>query len=152
MASNVEQVRGLVAPLAHDAGVELVDVAIRGAGPKQKLRVVVDRKGGIEVDQLTAISRQMSELLDVADPIAGKFTLEVTSPGVDWPLTTQSDFDRVEGRAVLVHRTPDPNQVPDQVRGKVRSTDERGVTLETDKGPVHIPYDEITKANQTLPW
>ena len=152
MASHVEQVRGLVAPLAAEAGVDLVDVSIRGAGPKQKVRIVVDRKGGIEVDQLTAVSRQVSELLDVADPIPGKFTLEVTSPGVDWPLTTRDDFERVQGRGILIHRVSASTDPPEEVRGTVSASDADGVTLDTEDGSLHVPYDQIVKANQTLPW
>jgi len=152
MADDIEEIRGLVAPVADSAGVDLVDVSIKGAGPKQKVRIVVDRKGGIEMDQLTAVSRQVSELLDVADPIAGRFTLEVTSPGVDWPLKRQADFDRVEGRDVLIHRSAESDRAPQQVRGKVTGTDERGVLLQTKQGSTHVPYDEIAKANQTLPW
>ena len=152
MTSHVEQVRGLVAPLAAEVGVDLVDVSIRGAGPKQKVRVVIDRKGGIEVDHLTQLSRQLSDLMDVTDPIPGRFTLEVTSPGVDWPLEGRDAFDRVEGREVLIHRADESGRNPGQIRGKVIAADEDGVLLETEQGTVHVPYDEIVGANQTLPW
>jgi ribosome maturation factor RimP len=156
--SDVETtVRALAQPLADAAGVDLVAVQMKGSGSRRLLRVVVGRKGGVDLEQCQRLSKQLSARLDDTDPIPDGYALEVTSPGVDWPLADASDFDRVEGREVLVHR--DTAAAPEQVRGTVVSAGPDGVTLRVPgakKGApareVHIPYGEIVKARQSLPW
>ena len=133
----------------HD--VDVVAVELKGTGSRQLLRVVVDRKGGISVDTCHRISRELSRQLDAADPIGGRYTLEVTSPGVDWPLTDQRAFDRVEGRPVLVHRRAGDDRV-EQVRGRVVAADPTAVRIDDGTDVVTIAYDEIVKAAQALPW
>jgi ribosome maturation factor RimP len=158
--SDVETtVRALAQPLADAAGVDLVAVQMKGSGSRRLLRVVVGRKGGVDLEQCQHLSKQLSAQLDDADPIPDGYALEVTSPGVDWPLTDVADFDRVEGREVLVHRGTAAAAAPEQVRGTVVSADPDGVTLRVPgakKGApareVNIPYGEIVKARQSLPW
>jgi ribosome maturation factor RimP len=157
--SDVETtVRALAEPLAEAAGVDLVAVQMKGSGSRQLLRVVVGRKGGVDLQQCQQLSKQLSAQLDDADPIPQGYALEVTSPGVDWPLTGASDFDRVEGREVLVHRDTGTG-APEQVRGTVVAAEPEAVALQVPgakKGAptreVRIPYGEIVKARQSLPW
>lgn len=151
-ADAAEQV---VRDLAHDeavsAGVELLDVQLKGAGGRRLVRVVIDRKGGVTLGTCQALSRGLSARLDAADPIGGRYSLEVTSPGTDWPLTDQRAFDRVEGREVLVHRRGSDGRV-DQLRGRVSHADTDAVELVTSDRRITIPYRVIVKASQVLPW
>jgi ribosome maturation factor RimP len=128
-----------------------VDVQVKGAGSRMLVRVVIDRKGGISIAACERLSQQLSAALDVANPIEGRYVLEVTSPGVNYPLTDQAAFDRVEGRLVLIHRRAPDGRV-EQVRGTVTAAEDDAVCLDTDSEVVRVPYGEIVKATQALPW
>lgn len=141
-------VRDLADAAAQRHDVDVLDVEVKGQGARQLVRVVVDRKGGVSVGACQQLSRDLSSALDERDPIGGRYTLEVTSPGTDWPLTDQRSFDRVEGRAVLIHRRSAGDHV-EQVRGTVVSADADAVVL--DDG-TSVAYREIVKAAQALPW
>ena len=151
MADLGTSVRRLAEPLAAQAGVDLLDVDVRGHGPQRLVRVVIDRKGGVGVDACQQLSRRLSDALDEADPIDDRYALEVTSPGTDRPLEGQEGFERVEGREVLVHRDAGEGRVL-QVRGTVVSADGDGVVLAVGDADERVPYSEIVKATQALPW
>lgn len=151
MADLEGRIRQLAEPLSRDAGVELVDVDVRGTGPRQLVRVIVDRKGGVSIDDCQQLSRQLSEVLDAEDPIEHRYSLEVTSPGTDHPLTDQTAFDRVQGRSVLVQHDAGDGRVL-QTRGTVTVAGEQSVTIDVDGSDVDIAYADIVKATQALPW
>lgn len=90
----------LVVPLLQRRGVELVELALSGGGGRQLVRVFVDRTDGITVDECAAISREIADVFDTRDPIAGTYVLEVSSPGLTRPLKTDRDFERVVGKAL----------------------------------------------------
>ena len=143
-------IRELAAPLAERAEVDLVAVDVRGTGPRQLVRVMVDRKGGVTIDECRDLSSALSEALDAADPIPQRYALEVTSPGVDHPLEGQRAFDRVEGRAVRIHCRRDG--APAELRGTVTAAEPDAVVIEVEGRTERVPYDTIDKAVQTLPW
>lgn len=153
MSDTTARVRALAEPLATAAGLDLVAVEVKGSGSRTLLRVKVDRKGGVDLAACQALSRDLSARLDAEDPIAGRYTLEVTSPGVDHPLTDQRAFDRVEGRAVLVHRRsgPEPDRLQ-QIRGTVVAAEADAVVLDVDGEEVRVAYADVAKATQALPW
>jgi ribosome maturation factor RimP len=146
-----QTVREHAAPLAAAADLDLVDVQVRGEGARRLVRVIVDRKGGVDLERCTAVSRGLSASLDAADALETGYTLEVTSPGVDAPLTDRRAFERVEGRAVLIHRTG-ADGVPAQLRGTVAAAEADAVVLDVGGARLRVPYAEIAKATQTLPW
>jgi ribosome maturation factor RimP len=139
------------APLAAAADLDLVEVAVKGEGPALLVRVVVDRKGGADLDQCTALSRALGQRLDALRELDGGYRLEVTTPGVDYPLRDQRAFDRVEGRSVLILRRGADDRLA-QVRGTVRSAEADAVVLDVGGAPVRVAYEEIAKATQSLPW
>jgi ribosome maturation factor RimP len=128
----------------------LVDVQVKGSGSRTLVRVVVDRKGGIDLASCQQLARELSAVLDAADPLDSRYVLEVTSPGVDHPLADRDAFDRVEGRAVLVHRHVEG--VVTQLRGSVMAAEPDAVVLDVQGEPIRVPYREIVKATQALPW
>jgi ribosome maturation factor RimP len=137
---------------ARGEDVDLLAVELKGQGSRQIVRVVVDRRGGVDIDVCQRISQRLSRQLDAADPIGGRYTLEVTSPGVDWPLEDRAAFGRVEGRDVLIHRRRDDGAV-EQVRGRVVHAGEDAVELDSgNNDAVSVAYDDIVKAAQALPW
>jgi ribosome maturation factor RimP len=144
-------VRALAAPLLEEEGLDLVEVEVRGGEGSRLVRVVVDRKGGVPIGAIQEVAGRLSAMLDERDPVEGRYSLEVTSPGVDFPLSGQRDFDRVEGRAVLVHHDTGDGTVA-QTRGTVLAAEQDVVVLDVDGSEVRIPYDVMVKASQTLPW
>jgi ribosome maturation factor RimP len=145
-------IRDMAQREARDEDVDVLAVELKGQGSRQIVRVVVDRKGGVSIDVCQRISQRLSRRLDAADPIGGRYTLEVTSPGVDWPLEDRAAFNRVEGRDVLIHRRRDDGAV-EQVRGRVVNAGDDAVELDSgNNGAVAVAYDDIVKAAQALPW
>jgi ribosome maturation factor RimP len=138
----------LAEPIALDAGLELVDVEHRREGRGAVLRLFIDKPGGVSLDDLTAVSRQVSAVLDVhEDAVPGAYTLEVSSPGINRPLTRPAHFQRFVGKRVHV-RTRDPLGGRSSFRGTLSSADERGVVVRSDDGEDHpIAFDAIARAN-----
>ena len=151
MADTATLVREQAQPLAEGAGLDLVDVQVKGSGPRMLVRVIVDRKGGVDLATCQKLSRDLSQRLDEADPIENRYSLEVTSPGIDWPLRTQRDFDRIEGRAVRIRRDTGDGAIA-EVTGTVAAAETDAVVVDDKGGSVRVPYDEIASAKQTLPW
>lgn len=151
MGGHSEVVRALAEPLVLENDLDLVDVQVKGSGPRRLVRVIVDRKGGVDLGTCQRLSQRLSSRLDEVDPMDDRYALEVTSPGVDHPLADRRAFDRVEGRDVLVHRDAGDGRVL-QVRGRVAGTDDEAVVLDADGESVRVRYDEIVKATQSLPW
>jgi ribosome maturation factor RimP len=147
----VDLVRAHAEPLAIRADLDLVEVQVRGEGPRRVVKVIVDRKGGVDVERCTAVSRQLSDRLDDVDELEAGYVLEVTSPGIDHPLSDQRAFDRVEGRPVLVHRRGEDGRI-DQIRGTVKAAEADAVVLDVNSEAVRVPYADIAKATQSLPW
>jgi ribosome maturation factor RimP len=139
----------LLEPEVEALGCELVELEFhphRGGG---LLRLYIDRTGGtadgVTVEDCEAVSRRVRATLDVADPIAGDYTLEVSSPGFDRPLRTRAHFERFTGERVKVE-----SHVPRAGRrrwtGKLVRVGEAGVTLEVDGQPVELALNEIKTA------
>ncbi|HUH07814.1 MAG TPA: ribosome maturation factor RimP [Egibacteraceae bacterium] len=151
MSDATAWLRPLVDPLAADLGVDVVEAQIRGAGPRQVLRICIDRKGGVDLTTCQELSRRVSARLDESDPLPSRYELVVTSPGTDRPLTDQGDFDRVVGRQVRVQREQ-PDGGSRHVTGTVTAAEDEVVVLEVGGDDVRVPYREIVKATQALPW
>jgi ribosome maturation factor RimP len=91
----------LAEPVVLDRGAELVDVEVSGSGT-YNVRLLVYREAGVDVSLCEEVSREVSDLFDVEDPIPGRYRLEVTSPGLDRPLRSDGDFRRATGRLLKV--------------------------------------------------
>ncbi|CAB4738214.1 unannotated protein [freshwater metagenome] len=105
VASANVLLEGIRSALA-ETGVDVEDVHVQQAGRREIVRVIVDRDGGVDLDRVAEVSRRISELFDtppLADEFVGTFVLEVTSPGVDRPLTEQKHWRRAVKRNVEVH-------------------------------------------------
>lgn len=96
------RILALLQPIADEIGVDVLKVSVGGSGRSQILRVVIDKRGGVDSDALERISRGLALQLDAEDPIAGRYRLEVTSPGLDWELETPDDFSRYQGEWIKV--------------------------------------------------
>jgi ribosome maturation factor RimP len=147
-----ERISSLVAPSLDAMGYELVRVALMGR-LDQTLQIMAERRdrASMTVDDCADISRAVSALLDVEDPIAGKYTLEVSSPGIDRPLTRSTDYERFAGFEAKVE-TIRPVEGRKRFRGKILGlTAEHQVRLVVDTGEeLSIPLADIQRAKLVL--
>lgn len=135
------RVRAALVPAVEAAGYDLEDVVVRQAGRRRLVQVVVDRDGGITLDDVAAASRACSEVLDEVDVVEGEYVLEVTSPGTDRPLTQPRHWRRNTGRLVearLAEGAP--------VVGRVVEARDDEVVLDVDGEQRTLPYSAITRA------
>lgn len=136
------RVRAVIEPALAGGGFDVEDVAVRAAGSRQLVQVVVDRDGGITLDDVAEATRTISAALDEHDPIAGAYVLEVTSPGVDRPLTLPRHWRRNVGRIVDV-KTRDGGHV----LGRVQSADDEAAELLVQQDEqVRVAYADVAKA------
>ena len=129
-----DRIADVIHPVIAAAGMDLESVRVSAAGRRRLLRVVVDSDEGVSLDDAAAISRQLSAVLDAA-PVMGDFpyTLEVSSPGVDRPLTDPRHWRRAVGRLVQVTVTDAGNVgVSGSASGRVVAADADGVTLDVE--------------------
>lgn len=144
--AQVQQVVALLEPAVQATGVDLEDVEIRTVGRRIVVRVLVDSETGVSLDQVAAASTAVSEALDTDDPFGDEpYTLEVSSPGVERPLTLPRHWRRSIGRLVAVTTTQH-----EQVMGRITSVSDTEVELEIDvKGRTSrrtVALADITKA------
>lgn len=131
----------LSGPLAAQ-GLDVEAIELTPAGRRRLLRVAVDKDGGVTMDDVADATRAVSQLLDESDVLGeSPYTLEVTSPGTDRPLTLPRHWRRNQSRLVKV-TTKDGKTVT----GRVLTSDEQGATLDVDGRQRVVPYDEVSKA------
>jgi ribosome maturation factor RimP len=145
-------VQELVEPVLAAEGVELVDVSFSGG----TLQLFVDRPGGIDLDAISALSTRVSRLLDDHDPIPGRYTLEVSSPGVERPLRRPDHFRRFLGSLVSVKTRPDVEGERRQ-QGRLQEADDEGIVVVAVDGPHEgvprrLAYGEIDRARTVFEW
>ena len=145
-----KRVETIIAPTLQDMGFDLVRVRISGA-QRRTLQIMAERldDGTMTVEDCAAISRAVSTLLDVEDPIKGSYTLEVSSPGLDRPLTKPQDYTRFAGlEAKIELREPMDGQR--RFRGRIAGLADDQVQLDTEDTRVAIPYADIERAKLIL--
>ncbi|TDC59209.1 ribosome maturation factor RimP [Micromonospora sp. KC207] len=150
LAARRARLHAVIEPVVNAAGYDLEDVSVSRAGRRHVVRVIVDADGGINLDAVADVSRAVSAALDAAeeaggDILAGEYQLEVSSPGVDRPLTLPRHWRRNVGRLVKVTaRAGDRQPTGDrQVTGRVVEADDERVVLETDSGRVEFSHAEL---------
>ena len=151
----LNHVRELIAPIASDLGLDLYDVEQRGGVLRVALDTPPGTDGGVTLETLALASRLVSRELDHHDPIPGRYTLEVTSPGVERALRTPDHFRREVGKVVAI-RLSDVGHDDRRVTGTLVAADDTTATLQVDgpDGPAEraIPYFQIDRARTVFEW
>ncbi len=130
-------------------GFELVSVDFKKGGGNGLVRVLVDRPGGgISLNDLDGLSRIISDLLDVYDPVGGRYTLEVSSPGINRPLVKLSHFQKFQGQRVKI-RTHSAREGQKAFMGVLKEVAPEGIELEDEisRKPQRFSFEEIKEAN-----
>jgi ribosome maturation factor RimP len=142
------KIRQLVEPVLVEMGLELVELQLRTEQVGLVLRLVLYKEGGTSLDDCSRASRTISHLLEVEDPIAKAYHLEVSSPGLDRPLTTVRDFARNIGQQVEVqYRVGETTR---SVIGSIAGFNEIMVTITVDGTPEQIALIDIVKAKLVI--
>lgn len=146
MAERDTQLRDLIEPVVTALGFELWGVEYHTGIKQTLLRVYIESPNGIDVDDCAKVSRQLSSVFDVEDPIAGEYNLEVSSPGMDRPLYTQKQFEMYVGQNVKVKlRTAFEGRK--NFSGQLTGVEGDDVVVAIDKEEYLLPLDLIDKAN-----
>jgi ribosome maturation factor RimP len=147
-------VQELAERAASGHGVEVLELKLRGQGRGRILSVMLDADEPVEADVVEQVSKDLSRALDQADPLAGSYTLEVTTPGLGRPLHSARDFRRQRGHEVSIVRGGGDagGDTTTSVRGVVVAADDEEVTLDVDGSQVRVPLSDVVRGKVVLPW
>jgi ribosome maturation factor RimP len=135
----------LFEPVVKGMGYDLIEIE-HFPNPKHGvLRLYIDKEGGVNVDDCSTVSRQVSALIDVEDPVSGQFNLEISSPGADRPLRRLVDFQRFIGSLVKL-KTVMPLEGQRNFKGRLLEASEETLVIETDDEEISLPMSTIDKA------
>lgn len=143
-----DRTRESIAPAMAELGVELVDVEHLGA----TLRVTIDRPGGIDLELISRATRRVSQLLDEIDPLASRYTLEVSSPGLERALRVPAHFVRAVGSTISVKTNPGV-EGERRLTGLLRAADDDAIQIVAEADTVRtIRYEDIERARTVFEW
>jgi ribosome maturation factor RimP len=141
----VTTLRDHLASIIEAIGYEFVGCELHRQGRSSLLRIYIDQEKGITVDDCSKVSRQVSAMLDVEDPIQGRYTLEVSSPGIDRPLFEIKHFEKFVGNNVKM-RLSSPMNNRRNLEGKILRIDGAVIHILVDTEEMAVPFSEIEKA------
>jgi len=150
-----QKITALLMPIVADVGAELLQVSLGGGARTRRVQVIIDRAGGISSEDLERVSCALSLQLDVEDPMVAAYQLEVSSPGLDWPLTSEADFARYANDWLAVLRIDG-----DKVIGRNGGLCDGVITLEVTCGKgarkkveqQQIAINEVARVVRTVCW
>lgn len=137
--------QAIISPMIEDTPYELVGVECMGGGKHTVVRVYIDKPGGITIDDIVQLSRQISVVLDVEEPIKGPYTLEVSSPGIERPLFLPAHFMQQIGQKVYV-KTSLLIGNRQNFKGLLLSANEKEIQIEVEGQVFSFTYEDIDKA------
>ncbi|MEE3234559.1 MAG: ribosome maturation factor RimP [Candidatus Latescibacterota bacterium] len=139
---SLNRIRGQIGAIVEDYGAELVDVELVGSRNQPTLRIFLHKHPSVELKLCAKISREIADFLDIEDPLTGRYRLEVTSPGLDRPLMTNSDFSRAQDHILKI-----VNNNGRTYKGRLKEWDDTTLFIETRKSTIEqIKRLEIAKA------
>jgi len=145
--TDQERLEDFLQPIVARFGCDLESVELSPSGRRRQLRILVDRDGGVTMDDLAEVTREVSKALDGPEDIMGEligdasYNMEVSSPGVDRPLTLPRHWRRNIGRLVVVTLV-----AGDKIKGRIKAASEDAAELVVDGDKRTIPYDQVAKA------
>ena len=149
---TVSKITGIAERVAMPAGIEIVEVQLKGSGRNQLLRIYIDKPEGVTHGDCELISREVGAVLDAEDPIAGSYELEVSSPGVERKLSKWAEWERFSGKKVKVIL----KQPVDELKhfdGHISRVQNGMITVELPGGrQVTFPFEQVDRANLKFEW
>jgi ribosome maturation factor RimP len=150
--SALEEVRNLAEAVTLRRSLRLWDVEMVGQPGRAVVRVLVDRDGGIDLDTVAEVSEEISRGLDLQDPLSGRYTLEVSSPGLERSLRIPEHFRLSEGQRVMLKTKEKLVPQGHRIDGTIRSVTDDAVTIATDGGEVDVSFRQIKTARTVFEW
>lgn len=139
----------IIGPVVDRMGYDLVRLRY-GGGRRKTLQIMAERRGGgMEVDDCAEISRAVSSALDVEDPIREGYTLEVSSPGIDRPLTRLTDFETWSGHVAKLE-TAEPIEGRRRFQGRIERVSGNEIVLDSHDGPIGIQFEALSSAKLVI--
>jgi ribosome maturation factor RimP len=142
----IDRVNGIATSILFNEGMELVEIEYRREAKGWVLRLLIDKEGGVSINDCTRVSQEIGRSLDVEDFILTPYTLEVSSPGLTRPLKSEKDFIKYRNYLIKV-RTFDPIGNRRRFKGKLLGISENRIGIEVDGGVIHIPLANVARAN-----
>ena len=143
----IDRIREIAERVAASEGLELVDVELHGRGAGSVLRVFLDKPGGVTHGDCQLVSQQLGTILDVEDLFPARYTLEVSSPGLDRKLINRNDYQRFAGSKIKLH-LQSPREGSRQFQGRLMGLQEGKVQIEVEGGGrLQLAPEEIERAN-----
>lgn len=155
---TISKITAIAEQAAAPAGLEIVEVELKGSGRSHLLRIYIDRPEGVTHADCELVSREVSAALDADDPIPGTYELEVSSPGVERKLGKLQDWQRFTGKKVkVVLKEPlSTSQMPQELKhfdGVIARAEDQAVTVELIDGKeVTFPLEQVDRANLKFEW
>jgi ribosome maturation factor RimP len=149
VASKIEEIAQRV---VESEGMELVEVEVKGGGNQRMVRISIDKPEGVTHADCELVSQQVGTILDVEDVVpGGRYTLEVSSPGVERKLLKPRDYERFQGKKVKV-TLRDPIDGRRHWEGTLAGFRDSTVTLQAAEKTIQFPFEQIQKANLKFEW
>jgi ribosome maturation factor RimP len=150
VASKIEEIAQRV---AESEGLEVVEVEVKGGGAHRLVRIAIDKPAGVTHGDCELVSQQVGTILDVEDVVpGGRYTLEVSSPGVERKLLKPRDYERFQGKKAKI-ALREPVEGRRNWEGTLAGFAEGAVALETEPGKIRtFPLDQVHKANLKFEW
>lgn len=144
---QIDNIKQLLQPILDRYNAGLVDISLSKSPNRPILRILVDKEGGITLEECSNINRELGDILDKTDSMQGSYVLEISSPGLDRPLKEKKDFEKVMGEEINLHLKESING-KNFYQAKLDSINEEFITLKAKDGRMlKIPYNNIQKAN-----
>lgn len=148
---RIDTVRQIAEPLLAGHAAELVELTIRrqGSGGSWLIRILADKVGGITIQDCARLNRLIGDALEQTNVFAERYTIEVSSPGLDRPFVSKRDYERAIGEQVEVHLV-DSTPGRQQVDGMLLAVQEEAVVLTTKSGNITLPFSQIRTAKKAI--
>jgi len=148
----LSKIEAIAEKVAQSAGIEIVEIELKGGGRNRFLRISIDRPEGVTHADCETISHQVGAILDVEDVVPGAYTLEVSSPGVERKLIKYKDFERFTGKKIKVSLR-EPVENSRRWEGTLATCADGLINLEVAEGKtIQFPFDQVDKANLKFEW
>jgi ribosome maturation factor RimP len=148
----LEEVKGLAEAVTRRRSLRLWDVEMGGQPGRAVVRVFVDGDDGVDLDTVAEVSEEISRGLDLKDPIAGRYTLEVSSPGLERNLKSADHYRLSVGRRVVIKTTTQLVPNSNRIEGTLAGADEQAVQVTTGSDTIEVPYDTIKSGRTIFEW
>ena len=148
LASRIE---ALAAPILAERDIELVELTCRPQGGQVLIRFLVDRVGGITIQQCAQVNQLIGRAVEAAAMIESGYAIEVSSPGLDRPLVNKRDFERAIGEDLMVERQLEDGRLK-ELAGMLLAVQHEAIVLKTGAGNITVPFTQIRAAKKALRW